>query len=99
MLGSASDRLPGLDGASVHSVDTPRTEDFEQAFQINLVKQVAGVAVSNFPGAESENDTIDSNYIKQKLRQSGKFVASRESNYRPLQCISPNQMHFPTAPN
>lgn len=77
VVGGSLDKLRTTgDAVSVLSDDTPRTEDFEQAFQSNLVKQVAGVTVSNFSGpADTDTDTINSDYIKQKLNSRGEHYA------------------------
>lgn len=69
LVGSSDKLCAAVDVASVYSEDTPRTEDFEQEYQSSLVKQVAGVTVSNFPGLDTES--INSDYIKQKLGHKG----------------------------
>jgi len=49
-------------------VDTPRTEDFEAAFQETLVKHFKSAAS---PFQPSDTDTVTSEFVQQKIKASG----------------------------
>ncbi|XP_067938241.1 interaptin-like [Watersipora subatra] len=69
-----TEELGSADGASVQSVDTPRTEDFEAAFQDNLVKQVAGAPVVGCLSLESDSDTVNTDFVRDKIQQAAPEV-------------------------